>query len=212
MASDLRSVSGRRLNFQKTQLEIRFNIPPRKSAVKNGVKNAVKKKVKNFSRETILKKLTEKSTEKFTDKSTDEFTGTSAAKIHSENRRRIPQKIQRRRKIHRRINQSIIDYVDSKPRGRRPGTWCRGLSWNLWLRWGLEPTMWSPLFMDCLARKYSTLASFKPERLVSQTEKVTGLRAVGRVSKFLCSCGVGKEKPDSSSLSNVSITRKSIRF
>ena len=143
MASDLRSVSGRRLNFQKTQLEIRFIIPPRKSAVKNGVKNAVKKKMKNFSRETILKKLTEKSTEKFTEKSTDEFTGTSAAKIHSENRRRIPQKIQRRRKIHRRINQSIIDYVDSKLRGRRLGTWCRGLSWNLWLRWGLEPTMWS---------------------------------------------------------------------
>ena len=141
MASDLRRVSGRRLNFQKTQLEIRFNIPPRKSAVKNGVKNAVKKKVKNFSRETILKKLTEKSTEKFTDKSTDEFTGTSAAKIHGENRRIIPQKIQRR--IHRKINQSIIDYVDSKLRGRRPGTWCRGLSWNLWLRWGLEPTMWS---------------------------------------------------------------------
>ena len=145
MASDLRRVSGRRLNFQKTQLEIRFNIPPRKSAVKNGVKNAVKKKVKNFSRETILKKLTEKSTEKFTEKSTDEFTGTSAAKIHGENRRIIPQKIQRRihRKIHRRINQSIIDYVDSKLRGRRPGTWCRGLSWSLWLRWGPEPTMWS---------------------------------------------------------------------
>ena len=39
-----RRVSGRQLNFQKTQLEIRFNIPPRKSAVKNGVKNAVKKK------------------------------------------------------------------------------------------------------------------------------------------------------------------------
>ena len=68
------------------------------------------------------------------------------------------------------------------------------------------------LFMDCPARKYSTLASFKPERIVSQTEKVMGLRAVGRVSKFLCSCGVGKEKPDSSSLSNVSITRKSIRL
>ena len=53
---------------------------------------------------------------------------------------------------------------------------------------------------------------FKPERIVSQTEKVTGLRAVGRVSKFLCSCRVGKEKPDSSSLSNVSITRKPIRL
>ena len=82
-----RRVSGRQLNFQKTHLEIRYKIPPRKSAVKNGVKNAVKKKVKNFSRETILKKLTEKSTEKFTDKSTDEFTGTSAAKIHGENPR-----------------------------------------------------------------------------------------------------------------------------
>ena len=53
MASDLRSVSGRRLNFQKTQLEIRFNIPPRKSAVKKGVENAVEKKVKNFSLENL---------------------------------------------------------------------------------------------------------------------------------------------------------------
>ena len=192
MASDLRRVSGRRLNFQKTQLEIRFNIPPRKSAVKNCVKNAVKKKVKNFSRETILKKLTEKSTEKFTEKSTDEFTGTSAAKIHCENRRIIPQKIQRRvhRKIHRRINQSIIDYVDSKLRGRRPGTWCRGLSWSLWLRWGLEPTMCSRCLW--IAQQESTVPwpeqHLKPERIVSQTEKVMGLRAVGSVSKFLCSC------------------------
>ena len=169
--------------------------------------------MKNFSRETILKKLTEKSTEKFTEESTDEFTGTSAAKIHSENRRRIPQKIQRRRKIHRRINQSIIDY-DSKLRGRRPGTWCRGLSWSLWLRWGPEPTMWSRCLW--IAQQESTVPwpeqHLKPERIVSQTEKVMGLRAVGRVSKFLCSCGVGKEKPDSSSLSNVSITRKSIRL
>ena len=39
-----RRVSGRQLNFQKTQLGIRFNIPPRKFAAKKGVKNAVKKK------------------------------------------------------------------------------------------------------------------------------------------------------------------------
>ena len=81
MASDLRRVSGRRLNFQKTQLEIRFNIPPRKSAVKNGVKNAVKKKVKNFSGKTILKKFTEESTEKFTEKFTEKSAAKSTAKI-----------------------------------------------------------------------------------------------------------------------------------
>ena len=86
-----RRVSGRQLNFQKTQLGIRFNIPPRKSAVKKAVENAVEKKVKNFSLENLeirRKKSTEKSTTKIHGKIHGRIHGKiRGKKIHSENPR-----------------------------------------------------------------------------------------------------------------------------
>ena len=156
--------------------------------MKNGVKNAVKKKVKIFSGKTILKKFTEESTEKFTEKFTEKSAAKSTAKIHGQSHRKSRDE-STEKSTEESTKASLTTSILSRAGGDlalgvvgSPGTFGFGGAWS-------PPCGVAVYGLPSKKVQYPGQNSiFKPERIVSQTEKVMGLRAVGRVSKFLCSC------------------------